>query len=148
MTVRPRYLPLEDRFPSGHRVASAVRSTHPGLSASAFQVSSRHGGGLAMRQLSIRSKIILTLLLTGLACLAAGGLIGYRSGATALTGSVAKQLTAQREIKKQRVQAYIRNQLRFTRAVGGYDAGAGAQIGSAKNWRHLAAVRHAQVFAA
>ena len=72
-----------------------------------------------MRQLSIRSKIILTLLLTGLACLAAGGLIGYRSGATALTSSVAKQLTAQREIKKQRVQAYIRNQLRFTQAVGG-----------------------------
>lgn len=72
-----------------------------------------------MRRLSIRSKIILTLLLTGLACLAAGGLIGYRSGATALTDSVAKQLTAQREIKKQRVQAYIRNQLRFTQAVGG-----------------------------
>ena len=71
-----------------------------------------------MRQLSIRSKIILTLLLTGLACLAAGGLIGYQSGATALTGSVARQLTAQREIKKQRAQAYVRNQLRFTQAVG------------------------------
>jgi hypothetical protein len=37
-----------------------------------------------MRQLSIRSKIILTLLLTGLACLATGGIIGYESGAKAL----------------------------------------------------------------
>jgi hypothetical protein len=41
-----------------------------------------------MRQLSIRSKIILTLLLTGLACLAAGAIIGYRAGEAALTQSV------------------------------------------------------------
>jgi hypothetical protein len=34
-----------------------------------------------MGQLSMRSKIILTLLLTGLACLATGGIIGYQSGA-------------------------------------------------------------------
>lgn len=71
-----------------------------------------------MRKLSIRSKIILTLLLTGLACLAAGGVIGYRSGIKALTDSVDRLLTAQREIKKQRVESYIRNQLRFTQAVG------------------------------
>ena len=71
-----------------------------------------------MRQLSIRSKIILTLLLTGLVCLAAGGIIGYRSGDEALTDSVGRQLTAQRELKKQRVVSYVRNQLRFTEAVG------------------------------
>jgi hypothetical protein len=47
-----------------------------------------------MWQLSIRSKIILTLLLTGLACLAAGAIIGYRAGEAALTRSVEEQLTA------------------------------------------------------
>ena len=72
-----------------------------------------------MRQLSLHSKIILCLLLTGLACLAAGGVIGYRSGNEALTRSVDRQLTAQRELKRQRVESYIRNQLRFMQAVGG-----------------------------
>jgi class 3 adenylate cyclase len=72
-----------------------------------------------VRQLSIRSKIILCLLATGLACLAVGGVIGYRSGDAALTRSVDRQLTAQREIKRQRVESYIRNQLRFTEAIGG-----------------------------
>ena len=38
-----------------------------------------------MRQLSIRSKIILTLVVTGPACLATGGIIGYQSGAKALS---------------------------------------------------------------
>lgn len=71
-----------------------------------------------MRQLSIYSKIILTLLITGLVCLAAGGVIGYRSGEQALTESVSVQLTAQRELKRQRVESYIRNQLRFTQAIG------------------------------
>ena len=71
-----------------------------------------------MRQLSIRSKIILTLLLTGLTCLATGGIIGYRSAAEALSESVDHQLVAQREVKKRRVESYIGNQLRFTQAVG------------------------------
>ena len=71
-----------------------------------------------MWQISIRSKIILTLLITGLACLAAGGIIGYRSGAQALTDAVDRQLTAQREIKRQRVESYVHNQLRFTQAIG------------------------------
>jgi class 3 adenylate cyclase len=72
-----------------------------------------------MWQLSIRSKIILTLLLTGLACLAAGGIIGYRAGEKALTRSVEEQLTAQREIKRRRIDSYVNNQLRFTSAIGG-----------------------------
>jgi hypothetical protein len=57
-------------------------------------------------QISIRSKIILTLLLTGLACLAAGAIIGYRAGETALMQSVGEQLTAQREIKRRRIESY------------------------------------------
>jgi class 3 adenylate cyclase len=72
-----------------------------------------------MWQLSIRSKIILTLLLTGLACLAAGAIIGYRAGEKALTRSVQEQLTAQREIKRRRIESYIDNELRFTVAIGG-----------------------------
>jgi class 3 adenylate cyclase len=70
-------------------------------------------------QISIRSKIILTLLLTGLACLAAGALIGYRAGETALMRSVGEQLTAQREIKRRRIESYVDNELRFTVAIGG-----------------------------
>src|SRR6202051_2045860 len=72
-----------------------------------------------MWQLPICSKIILTLLLTGLACLATGGFIGYRAGETALMRSVEKQLTAQREIKRRRIESYVDNELRFTVAIGG-----------------------------
>jgi class 3 adenylate cyclase len=72
-----------------------------------------------MWQLSIRSKIILILLLTGLACLAAGAIIGYRAGNAALRQSVEDRLTAHREIKRRRVESYVNNQLRFTAAIGG-----------------------------
>jgi class 3 adenylate cyclase len=75
-----------------------------------------------MWQLSIRSKIIFTLLLTGLACLAAGAIIGYRAGITALTQSVEEQLTAQREIKRRRIEGFVENELRFTVAIGGLPA--------------------------
>jgi class 3 adenylate cyclase len=51
--------------------------------------------------------------------LAAGGIIGYRAGDEALTRSIEQRLTALREIKRQRLDAYINNQLRTTRAVGG-----------------------------
>ncbi len=72
-----------------------------------------------MWQLSIRSKIILILLLTGLACLAAGAIIGYRAGNAALRRSIEDRLTAHREIKRRRVESYVNNQLRFTAAIGG-----------------------------
>ena len=72
-----------------------------------------------MWQLSIRSKIILILLLTGLACLTARAIIGYRAGETALTRSVEDQLTAQREIRRRRIESYVNNELRFTAAIGG-----------------------------
>ncbi len=72
-----------------------------------------------MWQLSIRSKIILTLLLTGLVCLAAGAIIGYHAGETALTRSVEERLIAQRESTRRRIESYVDNQLRFTVAFGG-----------------------------
>ncbi len=72
-----------------------------------------------MWQLSIRSKIILVLLLTGLACLAAGAIIGYRAGNAALRQSVKDRLAGHREIKRRRVESYVNNQLRFTAAIAG-----------------------------
>jgi len=51
-----------------------------------------------MWQLSIRSKIILVLLLTGLVCLAAGAVIGYLAGEAALTQSIESRLTVLRDI--------------------------------------------------
>jgi class 3 adenylate cyclase len=69
--------------------------------------------GGAMR-LSIRYKIMLLLLPLGLLCLALGGALGYRAGDQALTASVERELTAQREMKKHRVEAYLQDQLRFT----------------------------------
>ena len=62
-------------------------------------------------------KIILVLLLTGLACLAAGGVIGYLAGEAALTQSAEGRLTTLRELKRLRVEAYVKNELRFTTAV-------------------------------
>jgi hypothetical protein len=53
-----------------------------------------------MWQLSIRSKIILVLLPTGLACLATGAGIGYLAGEAALTQPVEGRLTALRELKR------------------------------------------------
>jgi len=72
-----------------------------------------------MWQLSIRSKIILVLLLTGLACLAAGAIIGCRAGNAALRQSVKDRLAGHREIKRRRVESYVNNQLRFTAAIAG-----------------------------
>jgi len=70
-----------------------------------------------MWQLSIRSKIILVLLLTGLACLGTGAVIGYLAGEAALTQSVEGRLDALRELKRRRVETYVNNELRFTTAV-------------------------------
>jgi hypothetical protein len=55
--------------------------------------------------------------LTGLSCLAVGAVIGYRAADAALTRSVQEQLTAQREIKRRRIESYINNQVRFTAAM-------------------------------
>jgi class 3 adenylate cyclase len=71
-----------------------------------------------MWRLSTRSKIIIVLLMTGLGCLAIGGVISYQLGNRALTRSIEQRLTAQRELKRQRVDSYVQNELRFTAAVG------------------------------
>ena len=79
-----------------------------------------------MWQLSIRSKIILVLLLAGLACLAAGAMIGYRAGQKALACSVEERLTAQLELKRRPVESYIKDELQLTAAIGGLPETVGA----------------------
>jgi len=101
-----------------------------------------------MWQLSIRSKIILTLLLTGLACLAAGSIIGYRAGETALTQSVEERLTAQREIKRRRIESYVDNQLRFTVAIGSLPETTEATKGLIAAYREMRAETQANPAAA
>jgi class 3 adenylate cyclase len=101
-----------------------------------------------MWQLSIRSKIILTLLLTGLACLAAGAIIGYRAGEKALTRSVEDQLTAQREIKRRRIESYVDNELRFTVAIGGLPETTEATKAFIAAYREMRAVTQANPAAA
>lgn len=46
-------------------------------------------------------------------------MIGYQAGNEALTHSVEQRLAAQREIKRQRIETYVRNQLRVTSVIGG-----------------------------
>src|SRR5260370_1462574 len=72
-----------------------------------------------MWQFAIRSKIILALLVTGLGCLAIGAVIGYRAADAALTQSVQQQLTAQREIKRRRIESHANTQERFAAAIAG-----------------------------
>jgi class 3 adenylate cyclase len=72
-----------------------------------------------MRRFSIRSKILLVVLVAGLACLGAGGMIGYRAGDEALSHSIAQRLAAERDTKRQQIESYIGNQLRLTAGIGG-----------------------------
>jgi class 3 adenylate cyclase len=72
-----------------------------------------------MWHVSIRSKVMLVVLVAGLACLGAGGMIGYRAGDQALSRSIAQRLSAERDTKRQQIETYITNQLRLTAAVGG-----------------------------
>ncbi len=68
--------------------------------------------------LSIRSKVLIVLLIVGLGCLAVGGVLGYRAGDTALRDAVAERLTGQLVTKRLRVEAYLANEQRFAAALG------------------------------
>jgi class 3 adenylate cyclase len=72
-----------------------------------------------MRHFSIRSKVLFVVLVAGLTCLAAGGMIGYRAGDEALSRSISQRLSAERDTKRQQIESYIGNQLRLTAAIGG-----------------------------
>jgi class 3 adenylate cyclase len=64
-------------------------------------------GGLMLRHLSIRSKLLALLLLSGILCIAATGLIADHSGTQSLRKSIFGQLTTLRESKKSEVERYF-----------------------------------------
>ena len=78
--------------------------------------------------LSIRSKLLIVLLLTGLACLGAGGVLGYRTGYGALHASVIRRLEGEQAVKQLRVEAYLANMRRFTSEIGGSQLAADATV--------------------
>lgn len=84
---------------------------------------------MASFSISVRSKVIICVLLSGLATLAAGGVIGYTAGANALTNAVEQKLIAQRETKRNRIQLTLKNQLRFTKTLASAAATTSAAIG-------------------
>lgn len=61
-----------------------------------------------LRQLSIRSKLLAMLLLSGILCLAATGFVADRSGSQSLRASIFGQLTTLRENKKSEIERYFR----------------------------------------
>ncbi|MDX8535589.1 adenylate/guanylate cyclase domain-containing protein [Mesorhizobium sp. VK25A] len=60
-----------------------------------------------LRHLSIRSKLLALLLLSGVLCIAVTGLIADRSGTKSLRQSIFGQLTTLRESKKAEVERYF-----------------------------------------
>ncbi|WGF88533.1 adenylate/guanylate cyclase domain-containing protein [Marinivivus vitaminiproducens] len=60
-----------------------------------------------LRRLSIRSKLVAMLLLSGIGCIAVTGYIADRSGTEALRQSIFSQLTTLRESKRNEVERYF-----------------------------------------
>jgi class 3 adenylate cyclase len=63
----------------------------------------------ALRNLTLRSKIMLMLLPASLLSMALAAFIGYSAARDALTAQVTAQLTAVRSSKKTQIEAYFRN---------------------------------------
>jgi hypothetical protein len=68
--------------------------------------------------LSIRSKLLIVLLLIGLADLGVGGGLGYDAGRSTLFPAVDQRLWGTREVKRLRPEAYLANQIRFASTIG------------------------------
>lgn len=64
-----------------------------------------------MSKMSIRSKVLLLLVLVGLLSASAIGYLTYKSAKSALTHTVYEQLTALRESKKRQTKNYFKNQM-------------------------------------
>lgn len=65
-----------------------------------------------MSNMSIRSKVLLLLVLMGLFSASIVGFLSYKSARTALTQTVYDQLTALRESKKRQTKNYFENQMK------------------------------------
>jgi hypothetical protein len=72
-----------------------------------------------MPHLSIRSKVVIVVLVAGLACLGAGGTIGFRAGDQTLSQAVEQRLSGERDIKRRQIEEYVLTQLRLTKEIGG-----------------------------
>ena len=70
-----------------------------------------------MRAFSIRSKVLLMLIVSGLFCVAAVGLVADIGGQAALTQSVTDQLTQLRDMQRRAVERYFNAKLREIRTV-------------------------------
>jgi class 3 adenylate cyclase len=77
----------------------------------------RVGGSMLLRHLSIRSKLLALLLLSGIVCIAATGWIADRSGTKSLRESIFNQLTTLRETKKSEIKRYFLHMERQFAAV-------------------------------
>ncbi|MGI9407477.1 MAG: adenylate/guanylate cyclase domain-containing protein, partial [Hyphomicrobiaceae bacterium] len=62
-----------------------------------------------LRDLSVRSKFLIMMLLTSLLSLGAVSLIGYKSGRDALVSEINNKLTSLRSSKKQQIEWYFEN---------------------------------------
>ena len=61
--------------------------------------------------MSIRSKLLLLMLIVGLLSASAVGLLSYNNAKTSLTDTIYDQLTALRETKKRQTENYFKDQL-------------------------------------
>jgi len=71
-----------------------------------------------MRGLSIRSKMLLMLIASGLACIAAVGLLADRGGRRSMTTSALDQMTQLRAIQQREVEQYFVEKNRIARTLG------------------------------
>ncbi len=70
-----------------------------------------------MRTLSIRSKLLAMMLLSGILCLAVGGLVADRGGGAALQAAITDHLTSLRENKRAQIEDYLNTALRSARLL-------------------------------
>ena len=70
-----------------------------------------------MQSLSIRSKMLLMLIASGLACIAAVGLLADRNGRQTMTAAAIDQMTQLRAIQHRSVEQYFGEQTRIARTL-------------------------------
>ncbi len=70
-----------------------------------------------MQSLSIRSKMLLMLIASGLACIAAVGLLADRNGRQTMTAAAIDQMTQLRAMQQRSVEQYFGEQTRIARTL-------------------------------
>lgn len=68
-------------------------------------------GEAVFKYMSIRSKLLLLMLIVGLMSAASIGVLSYKNAKTSLTNTIYDQLTALRETKKRQTENYFKDQL-------------------------------------